>query len=294
MEEKLKVTASLCMWCDLLGYGAPFIKSKWRLNTNDALKNLKRIDKLKFSLSQIYSYPLERILLLNDGFIRNVDALNITMPQLYLYWLRGILIGYYHINSQDCADGNPGARAILTVGERFSYLSDTVTEGDITQATSERKSELSKNILVYSPKEFQMNTAFSKAYIMEESGSEAGLYGKYLYIDYDFLIAIENLMKNKPSHYLLIDNPEIDHEPEIGEWVEYNINEEPVKFDFDFVGDSEQFVWSVYHTVQGERELLFQLFFDKQPVEYNNKGIETTIYRTIKFKWNKDELISLV
>ncbi len=294
MEEKLKVTTSLCMWCDLLGYGTPFIKSKWRLNTNDAIKNLRRIEKLKFSLLQIYSYPLERVLLLNDGFIRNIDALNITMPQLYLYWLGGILIGYYHINAQDCADGNPGARAVLTVGERFSYLSDMVTEGDITQATPERKAELSKNILVYSPKEFQMNTAFSKAYIMEESGSKAGLYGKYLYIDYDFLIAIENLMKNKPSHYLLIDNPEIDHEPEIGEWVEYNINEEPVKFDFDFVGDSEQFVWSVYHTVQGERELLFQLFFDKQPVEYNNKGIETTIYRTIKFKWNKDELISLV
>ena len=294
MEEKLKVTTSLCMWCDLLGYGTPFIKSKWRLNTNDAIKNLRRIEKLKFSLLQIYSYPLERVLLLNDGFIRNIDALNITMPQLYLYWLGGILIGYYHINAQDCADGNPGARAVLTVGERFSYLSDMVTEGDITQATPERKAELSKNILVYSPKEFQMNTAFSKAYIMEESGSKAGLYGKYLYIDYDFLIAIENLMKNKPSHYLLIDKPEIDHEPEVGEWVGYNINEEPVKFNFDFIGDSEQFVWSVYHTVQGERELLFQLFFDKQPVEYNNKGIETTIYRTIKFKWNKDELISLV
>ena len=57
-------------------------------------------------------------------------------------------------------------------------------------------------IVIYNPKEMQMNTAFSKAYILESGGGKAGLPGNYMYIDKSVIDAIDKYARDKGSPYL--------------------------------------------------------------------------------------------
>ena len=96
-----------------------------------------------------------------------------------LYFIEGIIQDFQSLNITDKRNGFPGARSILSIGHRFSYDGCNHSYDLIQNRTT-----------AYYPNEFQMNTAFSKAYIMEESGSCANISGSSLYIDcavFDFL-----------------------------------------------------------------------------------------------------------
>lgn len=177
----------ICGWYDLLGYGKPFVDSKWNLNDMRCYNNFERIKKLKlyFSVS-LAAKVLGTKLSFNDGFASTMDVI-LTSEANYndvLLFLEGIINDFIAINNSDQLNGFPGVRGIITFGQRFSY-DDYNTSFDVS----------AERTFAYSPTEFQMNTAFSKAFIMEESGSRANLCGNSLFIDLELFNVLKEYAK---------------------------------------------------------------------------------------------------
>lgn len=78
MKDRLKTSTIICFWCNLLRYASSFVQSNWRLDTPDAINNLERIESLKDYFTSVCFYPIEKLLVLNDGFIRNVDIIDLN------------------------------------------------------------------------------------------------------------------------------------------------------------------------------------------------------------------------
>lgn len=99
------------------------------------------------------------------------------------------------INIKDKKEGNPGLRGVITYGHRIQYTNELVRLGDVVKSNNQTTQN---EIVVYSPNEFQMNTAFSKAYIIESSGKKGGVEGANLYIDSCFLEMFKSLINESP------------------------------------------------------------------------------------------------
>lgn len=184
---------SFCLWSDLLGYGSNFYKSNWDITTRDALSNIKRIRKLHSTWTHITNPFQEALLTLNDGLVRNFDFSNNNFC-VTLDWLVHTIFLFNTVNELDVRNGNPGLRGVLAYGQRIKYIETNYHgRGEFVQTNAERKDKLNQNIVIYSPSELQMNTAFSKAYIIEGSGSKLGVSGNKLYIDYEVIETILNL-----------------------------------------------------------------------------------------------------
>ncbi len=244
MEDKdFEIKNCLCCWYDLLGYGAPFVNSKWDLHNSQCRDNFDRIEQLRLLFtSSLAVKPLGTRLTFNDGFASTIDVDPISPDTYYetLLFLEGALHDFESINIEDQRRKFPGARGIITLGQRFSY--------DCCNSTYDL---LSNRTTSYHPMEFQMNTAFSKAFIMEESGSRAGITGSHLYIDIEVYRYLA-----KASHEIGCPIPSIQYE-----------NDELVL------------------QVHGPKSWFAELRFDATPVEYGesdkykNRGIETKLYR---------------
>lgn len=278
----VKIVESLCLWCDLLGFSQPFIESSWDLNNPVAQKNIKRVQNLQYSFLSTNLYPHEKSLVLNDGFVKNID-LNKNIVggvQSYIYWLTFLLNNYNIINTIDKEDGFPGVRGVLTYGHRFHYLKNNLTLSDILQSSPERKKEAEKEILVYSPLEFQMNTAFSKAYLMESGGSRIGLSGPNLFIDYEFIHKYTSIIVNtKNSNYMSFTEVSSTSDS-----ATLTTSKTPVTFRSDFYEDNDFINWEIFQKVHKNESLLFKIWLDKNVIAYDNKGINTKIYRLVKYK----------
>ena len=116
--------------------------------------------------------------------------------------------------------------------------------------------------MLTTPEYFQMNTAFSKAYIIESSGSKAGVTGNNLYIDNYLLIFLEDLVLKE-------DNGKQKFR------VEKHLHEESEFKSFSIFRDEDMFL---------------KLDFDKDSVEYDNKGIKTKFFRFKKRISRQDQL----
>lgn len=180
--ENIEIRDSLCCWCDLLGYGAPFVESSWDLLNPRCKKNFERIERLRLLFTTTLSVKqVGTKLSFNDGFANTIDItpLNTESYMETLLFLEGVIQDFDSLNTTDKREGFPGARGVLTIGQRFSY-----------DCCNHSFDLISERTTAYYPKDFQMNTAFSKAFIMEESGSRAEIKGSNLYIDnavFDFL-----------------------------------------------------------------------------------------------------------
>ena len=85
--------------------------------------------------------------------------------------------------------------------------------------------------------------------------------------------------------YLQIDNAE-----EQNDFGKYSspINELKVKFEVKFYSEVNYFVWDIVEVIGQESKVLFRLWLDNVPVEFNQKGIKTTLYKAVKFKPSYD------
>ncbi len=174
---------SFCAWIDLLGYGAAFYQSNWDLHTSEAIRNLYRIKKLEPALHSINNPFFETLFSLNDGIIRNFD-----IPQndtlMMMQWLVDVLLKFKVINDLDINNGFYGVRGVITYGMRAQYRDfDTIGKGDLIQTSQEKREKYNKTKIIYTPNEMQMNTAFSKAYIIESGGSSQGLLKNKIHLD---------------------------------------------------------------------------------------------------------------
>lgn len=103
-------------------------------------------------------------------------------------------------------------------------------------------------LTTYYPKEFQMNTAFSKANIIEESGSRHGIKGGFLYFDKYALDAIRKIADTTEGHSVT-----------------------------DYYEDEKY-----YFTINTVTNPAITLIFDKNVIEYDYKAIKTQIYKLIR------------
>lgn len=204
----LKSKQCFCMWSDLLGFGNIFQKNNWVLNEKLKKQIYSRLE-AAHSAVLYYSSILERDLILNDGIAKVFhpkskyeDPNNILSISLFL---RSCIELHISINCTEYKNGLPGCRSILAFGESIEYLAENIKYDDYVMNHSKPKnsdiSNLAKQtgnpIVIYNPKELQMNTAFSKAYLLDSGGSKAGLPGNHFYIDESTVNAILSFATNK-------------------------------------------------------------------------------------------------
>ncbi len=231
------VTTSICCWCDLLGFGTNLVKAKWDLGNDLCKRNLDRLDALRTVFEGTMALEHPNKLSFNDSFASTKD-LNDNDPTSLrdlIYFLDGVMGDFTIANCIDKEGGFPGIRGVISIGSRYQYTTCQATE------------EMDGRLNCFTPLGFQMNTAFSKAFLIEECGSKAGITGPNLYIDAEVFRFIENHSKRFKTKM-----PEFQI-----------INDNTVKYIFgcnNLVLDSDSIEF-------------------REGKGYQNRGISTTLYR---------------
>lgn len=190
-----RIVDNFCLWEDLLGFGSPLYNNNWDLKNVEVENNLKRLAVLCDDALLPNDVFTDTIFTLNDGYVRCSDMPESSLQMLL--WLKNTIIKFYWMNLTDKSYGYPGIRGVLSFGQRFVYTNEhTRSMGEFIQTTEERRKTLYQKNIVMAPMELQMNTAFSKAYIIEASGSKAGVSGPRLFIDETAILAICNFINN--------------------------------------------------------------------------------------------------
>ena len=250
--ENPKIIDCFCVWYDLLGYSTPFKEANWNLHNEKCLENYERIKNLEkvFHASAAGGITLS----VNDGVAKILDITKDygkDMCQL-IGFITFLIDDFYTINEKD----TKGARGVFTFGQRFEYIKG---DGTVTYRMN-KNGTIQEYQNIYYPKEFQMNTAFSKANIIEESGCFPEDKKDYLYFDKYALDTIEYISKKVCTYSVSTNHTE--------EYFQFNINNGPIE----------------NHATT--------LIFDNTPIECccEEKGIVAKLYRLIGFGQNDNQL----
>jgi len=190
---KLKVIDCLCLWSDLLGFGKQFTDKNWKLSHKD-WENVRSRLLAAHSIAIKHTSHLERLLILNDGIAKVVPFYDSKYQSLLLQasiFFREVVMIHQEIKKNEAAKELPGARSVVAFGNSASYIEEEFKLDDYyfnyTKPDPEGLSTAAKRTgnptIIYNPSQLQMNTAFSKAYILESAGSKGGLKGANLFID---------------------------------------------------------------------------------------------------------------
>lgn len=203
---EMHLHGTFCLWSDLLGFGDQFFSKNWQLHEADYKKVYDRLLEAH-SLALYYSSPTERMFLLNDGIAYSMSYdINKTFFDVLstlVFYLRNCVEMHLHINGVEKKNAYPGCRSVLSWGKSVEYLCEEVRFDDyVFNYTKPNAHEMStiaqKNgnpTCVYNPKAFQMNSAFSKSYILESLGSKNDVSGPNFYIDKSTLLELWNMAK---------------------------------------------------------------------------------------------------
>ena len=190
-EQKAEVHAVVCAWSDLLGFGGPFVQAEWK-PSKDTWASIAARLKAAYTTHCRHTPSFgEFMLTLNDGVVRSRVVTTERNECLFLsLWLRAAVCAHLDVNASERSSGFPGTRTVITAGERAFYsfpevrLDDTVINYTRkAPGLSEIARRTGNPLLICNPQPLQMNTAFSKAFILDEAGSKAGLKGPNVYID---------------------------------------------------------------------------------------------------------------
>lgn len=199
LRDSPTIIPALCCWSDLLGFGQVFSSNNWDLNTSDWDSTIQRLVRSQDMCLQQIVPGVEVCLSLNDGIIRSFIAENrINHIQTLALWIRSCIWYHKQLNEVEQSEGLPGARTVMTAGHRAIHNFGNATFDDYVLNYSKPDpngmSNLSKQYnptVFYNPAAFQMNTAFSKCFLIDEAGSKAGVTGAEFYIDnsvLDFIV----------------------------------------------------------------------------------------------------------
>lgn len=201
----IKANNYFCLWSDLLGFGDMWYDCDWMPKPSQQKKIYERLQRAHSSLLY-YSSPFEHDLILNDGIARVMKSpkkwSKHALVLLSLY-LRQCIEMHISINTEETKYGYPGTRSVLAYGMGIEYLTNEVRFDDFVLNYSKSNGTDISNvaqqngnpIVIYNPKELQMNTAFSKAYIIESLGSKDGVGGNNFFIDESFINAVKKIAK---------------------------------------------------------------------------------------------------
>ncbi len=217
-SQKLTLIPSNCLavWTDICGFGDLLKNSNWNLTRAQSDGIVKLLSELHSTagrpmLSLPDPGPNEKTIILNDGVAKTVDLTYIDKlhPYIFLFFLRDLIIA--HFNLLEITNSyNAGIRTILAGGERIQYSPNAITGHSILNYNENKISPFGQRMLsttfVYNPAEFQMNTAFAKAFTIDGIGSIGGILVNGFYIESDFL----NKIKPIKGIEIKMDNNEID------------------------------------------------------------------------------------
>jgi hypothetical protein len=190
-SRSMKVNDVICFWSDLLGFGNVFFEKNWKLNEKEQKKIYNRLKVAHSEFLRNTSPNGEKSLVLNDGLVKVGLIDELIEPDIIGLFLRGCIFTHLSINEKELESNFPGCRSILSFGQSINYIEDEIKFDDYvfnyTKPNPNGMSSLaSKNgnpTIVYNPSPFQMNTAFSKSYILDSLGSKYGIEKNKIYID---------------------------------------------------------------------------------------------------------------
>ena len=140
----------------------------------------------------------ERVLVLNDGIARTIDLPGpraVDRVRLVFY-LRDLLMRHYWLVPILKSEGL-GLRTVFAGGQRVQYAPIRITGESVLHYRGE-PSDWGKQILrqelVYHPAQFQMNTAFSRAYVIESAGSRQGIQLNRAYVEETCIEVLQQAM----------------------------------------------------------------------------------------------------
>jgi hypothetical protein len=199
-KKLLKPSQCISCWTDICGFGSLLNKNNWDLNNlqeNGFIHLLNEFHSIagKPLMIGVDPFPNEKIIILNDGIARTIDLTHKDKLEgiLLLFYLRDLITTHFRLLSVT-KDFGVGIRTILAGGERIQYSSPKTTGESFLHYDKDNVSEFGKKILkttyVYNPSEFQMNTAFAKAFTIDSIGTKGNIKVNGFYIEKSFL---ENL-----------------------------------------------------------------------------------------------------
>lgn len=213
-----KLVASKCFgfWTDICGFGSLLEKYKWdlqKLNNNKVME----LQRSFYNIMGAIHETEERTLILNDGIAKVLKYSNFLRlnSSIILFYLRDLLSSHYVFWKQANKFGI-SVRSVFAAGEYIPYATNNKTGEVILQYDPENISEYGKQILnttyVYNPTEFQMNTAFAKAFTIEGMGRKVGILPDFFYIEssaVELINLIPDISFIKENDKLIISYKEI-------------------------------------------------------------------------------------
>ena len=193
---KPKIVPAICCWSDLLGFGSKFTENDWSLNETQWHEVINRLVSIQNILARNLHPRYEFSLILNDGIIRSYLMDNgIDHIQMLSLWIRSCVFFHNDALEEELTKHLPGIRTIIAAGEKAIHnwedikLSDFVYNYSKVHPSGLSSIEMSGNnpTILFNPSPLQMNTAFSKAFIIDEAGFKHGVNGSNFYIDESLL-----------------------------------------------------------------------------------------------------------
>lgn len=199
ISKKKKLIPINCIsgWVDICGYGSILKKNNWDISKiqEDGFINLLNEFHIRCAHPFITLPPVisEKILILNDGLARTCDILPsiglIYTGHIFIIYLRELFFSHV-FTTRLMHNYGLGLRTVLAGGERIQYSGEIFTGHSILMHDAVNISSFGKNFLetnfLYNPAEFQMNTAFAKAFSIDQKGSKAGFNINNFYIERSF------------------------------------------------------------------------------------------------------------
>lgn len=277
------VIECFCMWSDLLGFGNAFQEGNWSFQNDIAEKNIARLQRLESSLYTSNDPSKEVALVLNDGLARIYDLPKLeSESSQFLWWLHLAIANHWLVNANDQQFGNPGLRSVLTFGERVRTWRGSKSWGDHHLiGSSEMKLFANKKICIYSPEEFQLNLAFSKAYIIDSLGKKGGLAGPGLYVDVEALVAIENFLTSQPHNRLCLGGIE-----KISSGALLNFSMNSVSYRIEKTLTNNAYRYEIFcGTIEcGQQHQVMAVEFLPEPIAITYRGIDTSMWRVKRYQ----------
>ncbi|MGD0349028.1 MAG: hypothetical protein ABSB84_01765 [Verrucomicrobiota bacterium] len=273
MEQIIK---TFCVWSDLLGFSKPFAEGSWSFENNHCRQNIVRLSKI-WQVAHSASSPLDEVaLFLNDGIARVHDfEPEMETPRDLLFWVDQMLRYHGTISSLDRQNSFPGVRTVLCFGERAKMGSSLIPASDYVAGSSEFQERLKQKICVYSPSEFQLNLAFSKAYFIERLGSRIGLEKSSAFY-------IEEAAVNVISDFL--------HNRCFSEWVGRDVSPDGIpsqiapvqsRYAVTAVGSDDNLEIQIMRNTGQGAHLYYAFRYEKKPIEVDENGLKTRIHKIV-------------
>jgi hypothetical protein len=187
----------LCAWTDLLGFGKHFSDCNWRPDAATWSSVLSRLSRL-YTVTLTKLTTDQSVLILNDGVVRVWPVLtsrraNPGILEAVDFVEKAFLV-HRIVRALEKRSDLPGPRTVIAAGVKVGYSRiEQVDASDLLVQFRGQPTPLVGDSIALNPGFLQMNTAFSRAYLLERAGSRSGLAGPCLFIEDDALSLLEDL-----------------------------------------------------------------------------------------------------